>query len=375
MLAWLFVAWLGPPDAAPSLAEPSERPRVVLMVPTREGERDERVLATLDAHLHDLDIELVDERYASELDLRELVAASHDVIARHDARGVLWIDMVDMSDHAQLAIYVVARDSSQIYGRTLAGDPQGSDALALETLANVAAMAATALGEGRAIQLEAEVEPARPPTPAQPQPPPAPTGEVELAAGQLRIIERPWLRVRAGYRGSSYAATLPWQSAFVLGLGVRPSPRSHVELVGEAVVPSTIDDGELRARIHTIPFGLGGGQRWSLRRGWSLELAGRVSLEPTRRAVWLRDASPRRTSTRLWWSATSQLELVAGVELTSSVRLTFGLALVLVLARRDLVADLDGDASGDSGNPRTLVSPAPLRALVSAGFEFDLAWR
>lgn len=375
LCSWL---WLGPPaqaNASPEVSTPlDERERVVLMVPERPGNADERVLATLDAHLHELEVAVISERNAGSLDLRELVSASLDPLARHDARGVLWIDIGE-GEPPSLAIYVVPRDSTQIYGRVITRPAEGEAALMLETLANVAAMAATALGEGRAIRLEPELAPpetSRPPDPPPPEPPPE--GVVSLDAGHLALVERAWLRLRAGYRGSSQAAQLPWQSSVTLALGLRPHARAHLELVADIVIPSTIPSGPIDSdpidlRLHAFPFGLAGGYAWSLARGWDVELAGRVALEPTRRSITTRSEGAPLTAPRTLWFASAEASVAFGLRVSPALRLAAGLGLVVVLVRRDIVV------SGAEGNASTLFAPHPLRGLVTFGGEFDLVFR
>lgn len=371
LCSWL---WLGPPaqaSASPEASAPlDERERVVLMVPERPGNADERVLATLDAHLHELEVAVISERHAGSLDLRELVSASLDPLARHDARGVMWIDIGE-GDPPALAIYVVPRDSTQIYGRVITRPAEGEAALMLETLANVAAMAAIALGEGRAIRLEPELEPEPPPEPPPPDPPPPepPEGVVSLDAGHLALVERAWLRLRAGYRGSSQAAQLPWQSSVTLALGLRPHARAHLELVADIVIPSTIPSGPIDLRLHAFPFGLAGGYAWSLARGWDVELAGRVALEPTRRSITTRSEGAPLAAPRTLWFASAEASVAFGLRVSPALRLAAGLGLVVVLVRRDIVV------SSAEGNASTRFAPHPLRGLVTFGGEFDLVFR
>lgn len=356
-LALLGALLLGPP--------PSDAPRVIVMVPDRPGERDDRVLATLVAHLRDLDLALIRERY-DELDLRGLVDASAEPLARTDARGILWID-VPAQPGSALGIYVVARDSAQIHGRVLAAD--SGDAVAIETLANVAAMAATALGEGRSIALEV------PPAPAEPEPAPEPTPAPEPEPLEWRLelegevvpVERPHLRARASYRGLGYAPTLPWMSGVSLAIGVRPAERAFVELIVDVMVPARVSTEGLELQIQPFPVGLAGGHAWLLPRDWDVELAGRVALEPTRRRTSGSEAfvvAPTRVS----WSASVELALGFGVRLSPSARLSFGLGLAVPLTRRDAVVLLPEGRT-------TLISPFAVRPTLSAGFDFDLIWR
>jgi hypothetical protein len=352
---------LGPP---PGASDPAPRPTVVLMIPERPGDHDERILATVAAHLHELDITLITERYAADLDLRNLVADSRAPIERSDARGILWVDAPERPS-GDLALYVLERDSPQIYGRAIAGDL--GEAVAIETLANVAAMAATALGEGRAIRLD---EPAPEPTP-EPEPiaTPEPTPIVGTITreGHVDPIQRPWLRLRAGYRGNSYAAALPWQSSVSFAIGVRPAERAHVEMIGDVAIPGVVSTPELDLELRRYAIGLAGGYAWLLPRGWELELAGRIALEPTHRTAIARSSQLAALPADLQWFASAELGLAAGVRLAETVRLSFGAGLAAVLARRELVIDLQA-------GPQTVVSPHPVRLTTWAGFDFDLVW-
>lgn len=366
--ALLGLLLLGPP-ATPS--EPSA-PTVVLMIPNHPGDHDEHILATVSAHLRELDVTLVVERHDATLDLRALISASREPIERSDARGILWIDVPDQQG-GDLALYVVEREGRQIYGRSIAGNV--GDAVAIETLANVAAMAAVALGEGRAIQLDV------PPTPAEElQPVEEPIVEPEpivgtiTREGHVEPVRRPWLRLRAGYRGNSFAATIPWQSSVTLAIGVRPAPGAHVELIADVAIPSTLVVPDLRVVLDRYPFAIAGGYRWSLPRGWDLELSGRATLEPTRRRtiVTTTDDQVSASPASLHWSASAEVGLAAGVRLAETVRLSFGIGIAAVLARREHVIGLTDSTMGAE---QVVISPHPARVLVWAGFDFDLVWR
>lgn len=340
-----------------------QTPTVVLMVPERPGDHDERILATVAAHLHELDVTLVTERCDPNLDLRGLIAASRSPIERSSARGVLWIDVPELPS-GDLGLYVVERDGSQIYGRTIAGDL--GEAVAIETLANVAAMAATALSEGRAIRLDA------PTTEPEPEPIDAPEPEpivgVITREGAVEPVTRPWLRLRAGYRGNSYAAALPWQSSVTFAIGVRPTADAHVELVGDVAIPGEVATAELELRLWRYAIGLAGGHAWPLRRGWDLELSGRVALEPTRRETIPRTPELTARPAELQWFASAELGLAAGVSLADTVRLSLAAGLAAVLVRRDTVVTVP---QGE----QTVLSPQPIRAIAWIGFDFDLVWR
>jgi hypothetical protein len=364
----LLGSFLLAPPAAPS---ESTTPTVVLTVPEQKGDHDEQVLATVSAHLRELDITLVIERHDSGLDLRGLISASREPIERHDARGILWIDIPD-AQGGDLAIYVVERAGQQIFGRSIAG--QAGDAVAIETLANVAAMAAVALGEGRAIQLDVPPPPVEEPEPVEEpvvEPEPEPVVGTITREGHVEPVLRPRLRLRTGYRGNSYAASVPWQSSVTFAIGVRPTERSHVELVGDVAIPSSVALPDLRVVLNRYPFGVAGGHRWSLPRGWDVELSGRVTLEPTRRRTIATssDAGVTTSPRSLHWSATAELAVGFGVRLAETVRLSFGVGLAAVLVRRDHVI------TSTTGAEQVVISPHPARALIWAGFDFDLVWR
>lgn len=364
LLALLFAAPASPSESVPT---------IVLMVPNHPGEHDEHILATVAAHLHEFDVTVVVERHDPSVDVRTLIVASREPIDRNDARGILWID-VPAQTGGDLGLYVVERESQQIYGWTVAG--KVGDAVAIETLANVAAMAAVALSEGRAIQLD--VSPPSPeseaivePTPlVEPEPV---TGTITLE-GHIEIVTRPWLRLRAGYRGNNFATTVPWQSSVTLAIGVRPAPRAHVELIADVAIPSAVTLPELRIVLQRYPFAVAGGYQWPLPRGWDIEPSGRVTLEPTvRHAVASgTDSSVTTLPSTLHWFASAELSLTAGVRLAETVRLSVGLGLAVVLARRNYSIGLS-DAL--SSTEQVVISPHPVRALIHTGFDFDLVWR
>ena len=353
--------------APPTAGTDTPTPAVVLMVPERPGDHDERILATVAAHLHELDVTLVVERYPGTLELRNLVVDSQAPVERSDARGVLWIDVPERSS-GDLALYVVERDRLQIYGRTIAGD--GGEAVAIETLANVAAMAATALSEGRAIQLDT---PASEPI-AEPEPDPITEPEpvaivgVITREGHVEPRTRSWLRLRAGYRGNSYAKALAWQSSVSFAIGVHPTERAHVEVVGDVGIPSVITTPELELELRRHALGLAGGHAWPLPRGWVLEVAGRFALEPTRRDAIARTSELAVRASGVQWFASAEVGVTAGVRLAETVRLSLGAGLAFAVVRRDLVVDV---AEGQ----RTVLSPHPVRMVTWVGVDFDLVWR
>lgn len=369
MLVLALLGLLFAPPASPS----EQAATVVLMVPNHPGEHDEHILATVAAHLHEFEITVVVERHDPNLDVRTLIPASREPIERSDARGILWID-VPAQAGGDLGLYVVERDGQQIYGWTVAGT--AGDAVAIETLANVAAMAAVALSEGRAIQLD--VTPTRPEPEPQLEPTPIvepePVTGIITREGQVEIVTRPWLRLRAGYRGNNFAQTVPWQSSVTLAIGVRPAPRAHVELITDIAIPSAVTLPELRIVLQRYPFAVAGGYQWPLPRGWDLEPAGRVTLEPTvRHAVAIgTDATVTPLPSSLHWFASAELSVTAGVRLAETVRLSMGLGLAVVLARREYVVGL---ADAMSSTQQVVISPHPIRGLIWTGFDFDLIWR
>jgi hypothetical protein len=64
--------------------------------------------------------------------------------------------------------------------------------------------------------------------------------------------------------------------------------------------------------------------------------------------------------------------LTAGVRLAETVRLSVGLGLAVVLARRNYSI---GISDAMSSTEQVVISPHPVRALIHTGFDFDLIWR
>jgi hypothetical protein len=360
----------GPEDPA-SASDPAADgpPVVVLMLPSLDDDRDERAEATIRAHLQELELEIVVERYAGEgPDLRQLFTRSETILERNEGRGIIWVDLGGAGQ--SVTLHVLERGGAQIYGRRIETADIG-EAVAIESLANVSAMAAAALAEGRAIRLEPEPE-QEPPESEQEQEQeqereqePAPPIEVE---GQ--VIPQPWprARLRIGYRGQSLAAELPWLSAAELAFGWRPEAAAHLELGYEAAPPVHVDNPALGVRLglFRVPLFLAGGYRFDLRRGWGLELAARVGVESMRRQTEAYGDAllPADASWRV--SLTGGADLRASVELREDIRLWFGLGLVGVFIRSDYVIE---------GTDTVLLAPSPLRASASAGFDFDLLHR
>ena len=159
-----------------------------------------------------------------------------------------------------------------------------------------------------------------------------------------------------------------------LAVGIRPAPRAHIELITDIAIPSAVTLPELRIVLQRYPFALAGGYQWPLKRGWDIEPAGRFTLEPTaRHAVAIGTDTPVTLyPSSLRWFASAELSLSAGVRLAETVRLSVGLGLAVVLTRHDYVI---GISESMSTTQHVVISPHPVRALLSTGFDFDLLWR
>lgn len=377
--------WTGPAAAQAPAQTPSP---VVLMLPDLDDDRDERAEATIAAHLQDAGIELLVRRYEpTSFELGELGAHSDGQLDGTDGAGILWVDL-----GRDFAVYVLVRGDSQIHGRRIDRRDLG-DAVAFESLANVSATAAIAVAEGRPIVLQesAPLEPAprepeaseptsEAPAPEGPAPEePAPTERVRLEP-QIEVegVVIPKLEVRArlrvGYRGQSFASGLPWLSAAEIALGWRPVPQAHLELAYEASTPISVaaPNAGLELQLFRAPVSIIGGHRFELDRGYGLEIAGRLGLEPTRRQTIvvgeLLEPGPGLEAAPPRWRvmAAAGVDVRGTVAVRDDVRLWISLGVLGVFVRNDfIVADVHPP----------LLSPSAIRVTTGIGVDVDFIRR
>jgi hypothetical protein len=188
---------------------------------------------------------------------------------------------------------------------------------------------------------------------------------VEIIEAKLVPKLEPRARLRVGYRGQSFAPGLPWLSAVELALGWRPVPRAHLELGYEASTPIVVEAYSLglQLQLFRAPISLLGGYRFDLRRGWGVELAGRFSVEPTRRQTVASGEGLTGADPSWRVLVTGGLDLRGTKAISDDLGLWLGLGLIGVFVRSEYVlADMD----------QPLLSPAPLRFAASFGVAFDL---
>ncbi|PRQ06147.1 hypothetical protein [Enhygromyxa salina] len=371
LLGALLALWAGP-----VAAQVPDQPRsVVLMLPELEDDRDERAEVTIAAHLQDAEIDLLIRRYdPASFELGQLFTRSDALLDGTDARGILWVGLGQ-----DLTLYVLVRGESQLHGRRIDGSADGSDPddglgdpVALESLANITATAAIAVAEGQPIVLHApepgpSVDPERPDAGSSSTPSAIPEARIEVTGVVIpKLVPRAPLRV--GYRGQTYASGLPWLSAAELAVGWRPVARAHLELAYEASTPVTAEAASigLQLQLFRVPVALAGGYRFELRRGWALELAGRLSVEPTRRRTIATGELLVATDPRWRAMAGAGLDLRSSVALRDDVRVWMGLGLIGMFVRSDyVVADIE----------QPLLHPSAVRVTAGLGVEFDLIHR
>ncbi|MCA9700605.1 MAG: hypothetical protein KC431_23970 [Myxococcales bacterium] len=364
LLAALAWSGSGPAPEPEGAASP-----VVLMLPARADDRDERAEATILAQLEGSEIDLEIRRYDPKaFELGQVFARSDLLFEGSETRGVLWIDLGE-----DPALYVIVRGDPQLHGRRIDADEVG-EAVAIESLASISATAALALAEGRAIELapaeapdlEAEPEADPPETKVETESPaPAPSITVDGVVVPQLVAHG---RVRLGYRGQSYAAGLPWLSAAEIALGWRPTPQSHLEIAYEAAAPVSVTAPSigLELQLFRVPLALAGGHRFVLRRGWGLELAGRLGIEPTQRRTVVIGEALSAEPPRWRVMAGAGVDLRATADLRDDLRLWLGLGLVGMFVRSNYVlVDMN----------QVLLGPSPVRISVGAGVEFDLIHR
>ncbi|NVB40646.1 hypothetical protein G6O69_22600 [Pseudenhygromyxa sp. WMMC2535] len=363
--------WPGPALAqAPAPAENGEASAaaVILMLPERDDDRDERAEATIAAHLQDAAFEVEIRRYDPEgFELRALFDESDELLGASAARGVLW---VDLEDEDALALYVIVRGDPQLHGRRIDAADVG-EAVAIESLANVSATAALALAQGRAVVLEPALAP-EPEPPSEPElppeSPPRPAHTHLLVDGVVVPRGHARVRARVGYLGQSYAPGLPWISSAVLAFGWRPVSAAHLELVYEAgpSISVTAPSVGLELQLFRLPFALAGGYRFDLPRGWGIELAGRVGVEPTRRRTVVIGEAIEGAAPSWRVQASAGVDARATLAVRDDLRLFMGLGLVAVFLRSAYVLE-------DVEEP--LLSPSAVRGSASIGVDFDLVHR
>lgn len=389
LAAHLALTALGPAPLAeaPASTEPeaAAAPAVVVMVAEGGAQAEARAFAMIEAHVLGLELELLRQTHPAWEQAPEaeaIAAASLAVFEDPEVRGVLWLDMQPDA----LTLYALARDGERVYGRSIPVDADAGLAVALETLANVGAVAAVALAQER-VEALATAEGAgsgqvgeapegffvvdlQPPEPPEPEPCacpvlPEPPAELTLVEARLVPVDEPRAHLRLGYRGEGFASNLPWSSLAEVAAGWRPSPRTHLDL-GLAVAPSVrlwSRHGDVSVELTRIQGFVAGGARFPLGRGWSLELAGRFGVEGLRRMTLV--VPPGLEPAGPGWRPMVVLgaDLRAGVELNPRARLVVGPTLTAVLLRSELVVDADGGV---------LMTPSAVRVGATAGFDFEM---
>lgn len=314
-LALLGLALLGLADALSTraaaadspAATPSAAPAIVLLAPELDrSDVDDRAVGTLGARVRAAGIQVVVVRRKVP-ELHALAAESKALIATWGARGALWVD-IGRSDEA--ALYLVTRDSEQVFGRTIPA-PEGKTSATLETLANIAASVAEELLEGRIVELSpvkvpdpppertapspsVAGEPVREPQPsvktevASPAPPPRTkprqaspdsTAAPPLPSADADPAPRfPRIGLSVGYTGDTFGDLVPWQSAVSALLTLAPSPSAFLNLGHDFVIPTHVRRFPAGYDLARHPLVALGGYRFPVS-SWDFRLGARMAMD------------------------------------------------------------------------------------------------
>ncbi len=343
------------PTHDPSTPDTDRRSIVLVIDDLENSDLDERMIATVSAHLRAAKVEPVLVRAPGPFVPRDRPSFIDDTPERSSAVGVLWIDAHELPN---VQVHAVARDGSPLASREM---NVGDDAAGLEALANVA-------GSLSSLLIEHHVN-SRKPTPATT--PPVRSPPVILEHKTIRHeapIERwPRLLWSVAYRGNTFARNVPWQHAVGLAVGWAPRPRTHVAVSYELVWPSRSDAPLVSFELRRHPIVLLGGYAFVIAPRWRLLVGVRFSVDPITRVSDPNDSlvPVNDRSVRVFVGVGPRVGTV--VELTTRVHLFVDLGAEVLVTRAPYVAYVPERV--------VLVDPDPARFMIAIGLELGTVLR
>ncbi len=354
--------------------------RIVIVHPDlTESDLDERSVALISAHGAWRGANLQFQRRERPAGVQPLIVEATKIAMQEQALGVVW---VDLSGTDELKIYLYLADKELFFGRRI--PVEGSEAVAVETLANVAGSAIAALLEGGNLGISAieTVGLARERVSA------GETRRVDLTArlteaerANLRrrqarpdirltavVVPRMWprLRLRAQYVGTNFAEEVPWQSGASMALGVYVIDGLHLELGYALMTPILVEDDLEAFRVQRHPLEVGFGYRLPIGSVFGVVWGARVSLDPVVRSS-IPDAKHKKfdSTVRLFSHVGLKIGVGAKVAPTMFMLLTAGLDLGLTRA----------EYTRYTPEREVLLNPDLFRFVVGLGVVFDLVER
>jgi hypothetical protein len=280
---------------------------------------------------------LVESTPLEDADLTKQVAWARAAGLRHDAVGVFWLDA---RDEAQLLLYLIDRSGDRVLVRTVPKDPE-SPAATYEAVGVVARSITEALLGGATIGMKELDVPEPEPTPAAAPPPDVPKPDQTPA---------PWhrLNVTLGYRGSSFADQLVWQSGIGAELSARPRRAFELGLGYTFFVPAYAEHPLIIFSVQRHTPSAFAGLHAAVGRRAAIDLRGVATLDVVRQRVIEvapeLDGKPNSSrvlfslgaETRLWVYAWRSFGFFAGIGLDI---VTNPFAYVVVQEGRDVALE------------------------------------
>lgn len=340
------------PPPPPAREPAAERPVVVVSVAAHGTDAD-RVAEALMTHLTAGDLRVVFDRSGpastSAAELRESLSWAANTARRHNAVGVLW---VDVSQPDELVLSSANSTGERVLTRRIPADPN-SPAAALEALGIIARTTSLALAAGHEIGVHRREHDAV--TVMKERTPPQP----------------PWPRVVVGieYAGGNYADRIPWQHGVGTQVLGRPIPKLLFGLGYTYVFPAVARHPVAALEIQRNPVAALFGYHHDLGKRGSVELMGSMSVDPVR----VRVAGVRPPL--LAEEPATRVLAAGGAATRWEVRPWRELGIYLSVGAEVLLTTFNYVARAEDGKSYPLVSPHRIRGLAAVGIRHGLARR
>lgn len=356
--------------APKAFAQPPSRPsgRVLFVIPARVG-GDERVrlIDALTAQFAGQGARLDFRRFEGQkLELRAQVERAQQLMQTDDGIvGVFWLDTA--SDQSWM-LYLTEPGGERVLVRRI-DLTSSSESAAIEAVSVITSQSAEALRSGETIGMRpVDVPPVEPPL-AEPQPQPISPEERPVPASEVSMPgpapaprrARMGPRLRAGYRGSSYAKGI-FLHGFRVG-GEWVSRSGFYGGIGAAFFGPVDFEGEFVGfQIRRTPVELVTGWQWA-KSAISLDAEFAATVDLVNRTLVRRLAtvqgSASRSRTVLWFGP----RVRASYTLGSGFGFYVDVGVDMAVNNFSFVAQLDGEQ-------RELLTPYSVRGVVDAGVLF-----
>jgi len=369
LAALVWLASPGAPAPAPNPTVGTERGRAIVFLIGDEQPRAAAVAEAVRTQIADLDARLEIEPLPASTELGARLVAAREQASVHRAVGVFWLEVEPDGD---LLLHLVDPDGERMLVRRVQPSPE-SDTAAVQTVAVIARGFTSALLEGRAIGLY-RVETTRPPA-TDDELPPLGGAEEPLIGPRSR---RGRLRIGAAYYGayvapqrdwvwqSGLATSLAWQWPVGVYAGVGYDVTRAFIAATRSEIAMTIITSQVRRNPASVIAGYQ--QRWPQHR---LALDGelRVLVDVhTVRNDGITIVEEREIAPFVLLSPRAALHFRPVPHFSAHV--TAGAEIILY--GQDFVAEFRDEASTETVDEQTYLTPAILRPLVLAGITLYL---